>query len=64
MQDYAYTFTDKKVAQEAAERHKDRTNHSPVYIYEIEESNKMTRGELLSMHSSDLTQGIIAIETV
>lgn len=60
--DYAYKFPDRKVAEEAAKRHKQRTNHSPVFIYEVDETNSMTRDELLAISLADPSAGIINIE--
>lgn len=62
--DYVYKFSDKERAIEAANRHSNRENHYPVYIYEVDEDNEMTRVELLAISTPDPAAGILNIETV
>lgn len=61
---WSRTYDNYADAQKAAENHKYRLGHNPVYIYELQDNVQPTARELLAYQKPSPKEGIIQIKTV
>lgn len=58
------TYEDLNKAKIAANNHKKRFGHNPIYIYEIEDGYDYVSSQLPAIHETDISKGIINMHVI